>query len=204
MFGALCAFAMELLELKDLITISLDSCQQIIEDNPNVILSEADLERLLANCISSSIREDIRNPQEDSFSVHTQISHYVDGKVHPDVRPDILLLIESMLERDRNEFLQHRKKYKYDGPSIAVELKYLHIGEGTSLVQKDFDKWKRKLNDESWLYVIVLLEAPLHPRKRDYYEKKEAQIYRQCNAMKDECQDDRNRVYCKVLKKIIR
>ena len=192
---------MELSDLKQLISRAIDECQSIIEGNPNVVLSEADFERLLANCISEAINKETKNQQEDVFSVHTQISHYVDGKVHPDVRPDILLLIERMLQSSIDNYIPHKKE-KYDGPSIAIELKYLHIGDSTSIVEKDFEKWKKKLDDKTWLYVVVLLDTPRHPRKKGYFEDKEAKILILCNAMKEEHRDYNNKVECKVLKKI--
>ena len=192
---------MELSELKLCIDAAIDRCQSIIENKPIVVWSEADLERILANCIIKSICEVSNNSQEPEFSVHTQISHYVDGKKHPDIRPDILLLKEKELIK-AIEYYIPRKKEKYEGPSIAIELKYLHVGDGISIVKHDFSKWESKLDDNTWLYVVVLLDTPCHPRNRNYYADKEAKIYQQRDAMRDKFPDDYQRIHCKVLKKI--
>lgn len=142
---------MELHELKSFIDSALDDCQNIIGNNTNVVLSEADLERLLANCISRCINEDIENPQNDSFSVHTQISHYMDDHSHVDKRVDILLLKESMLE-----LCTKHKGYKYLNDSFALELKYLRPKDHVDIVRCDFCK-RRVLESNSWLYVVVLI-----------------------------------------------
>lgn len=192
---------MDLKALVNYIDSALIICQSTIEKNPNVVLSEADFERLTANCISRTLHENVCYPNRSDFSVHTQISHYIDGNVHPDVRPDILLLRERELAKAFKDYIPH-KKDKYDGASVAIELKYLHVGDGVSIVQHDFDKWKTKLDENTWLYVIVLLDTPLHPRNIQYYENKEAKIYQQCNKMKEDYPNDKERLYCKVLKKI--
>ena len=192
---------MELSELKICIDSAIDKCQSIIEDNPNVILTEADFERLIANCISCVICENKRCPQDNDFSVHTQISHYVDGKVHPDARPDILLLKESKLIESIKGYIPHKLE-KYNGPSIAIELKYLHVGDCTSKVQHDFDKWKNKLNKKNWLYVIVLLDSPCKPKKRQFYENKRNKIIQLYNMMiKEHPQYSKNILNCSVLRK---
>ena len=172
---------MELSELKVCIDAAIDCCQSLIENKPIVVWSEADLERLLANCITKSICKESNNVQEPVFSVHNQISHYVDGKIHPDIRPDILLLKDKELIKAIDNYVPHKKE-KYDGPSIAIELKYLHVGDGVSLVKHDFNKWKSKLDDNTWLYVVVLLDIPSHPRNRNYYADKEEKMYQQCDA----------------------
>lgn len=193
---------MELSELKRCIDTALDSCQKTIEKKPIVVWSEADLERLLANCIIKSICEVSNNSQEPEFTVHTQISHYVDGKKHPDIRPDILLLKEKDLIKAIDNYIPYKKE-KYEGPSIAIELKYLHVGDGISVVEHDFTKWESKLDDNTWLYVVVLLDVPRNPRNRNYYADKEAKIYQQRDAMGKKFPSDSNRIYSKVLKKII-
>ena len=193
---------MELSELKHYIDSAIDSCQRIIENKPIVVCSEADLERLLANCITRLICEESNNSQEPEFSVHTQISHYIDGKKHPDIRPDILLLKEKELIKAIDNYIP-RKNEKYEGPSIAIELKYLHVGDGISVVEHDFTKWESKLDDNTWLYVVVLLDVPCNPRNRNYYADKEAKIYQLRDAMRENFPDDYNRIHSKVLKKTI-
>ena len=149
---------MELNELKEKIDLALKTVQRIITSHPNVVLSEADLERLVSSCISHEIREknySANNP----FSVHTQISHYKKNdetglSTQLDKRVDILLLKENELQI----CLKNHKLYKYDGDSIALELKYLHIGEGAARIKSDLYK-KNIINNHSWLYLVILLDA---------------------------------------------
>lgn len=166
-------------ELERHVNDALTKCQEIILKHPNVVMSEADFERLLCRCISIEINEVFdRIPTANHFSVHTQISHYIphNGKYKLGERVDILLLDENQLE----ECKAHRKD-KYYGTSIAFELKYLHIGDGVSCVEGDFDKWTN-LKDESSLYVVVLLEAKsekAYKRKKkkiDKFENKYSEI----------------------------
>ena len=82
-------------------------------------------------------------------------------------------------------------------------MKYLHVGDGTSIVEHDFNKWKSKLDKDTWLYVAVLLDIPSHPRNLRHFEEKEAKIYQYRDAMRVACPDDYNRIFCKVLKKIV-
>lgn len=184
---------MKLQELKDKVDVALDKCQQLININKNVVLSEGDLERLLCKCISDEIQEDIQRPHD--FSVHSQISHYFeeDGKVVDDYRVDILLLVESKL----NASLYH-KRFKYDGDSLAIELKYLHKNDSINKVQCDFCKWGSLRND-SWMYVVVLIDCI----SEDDYNKKMNII----NNMREEelrkINDDNQNLFCCVLKKMI-
>ena len=109
---------MELEELQKHVESALKKCQEFISANKNVVLSEGDLERLVCSCISTEIHENICNPQD--FSVHSQVSHYfeIDGKPSNDARVDILLLKESGLQGMINH-----KEFKYEGDSLAMELK---------------------------------------------------------------------------------
>ena len=143
-------------ELEEHVQNALEKCQEIILNHPNVVLSEADFERLLCKCISNEIEEVVEQlPSTNHYSVHTQISHYIkeNGKYKIKERVDILILDESLLEE-----CKVHKKDKYFGPSIALELKYLHIGDSVNCVEDDFDKWKN-IKEDSSLYVVVLLEA---------------------------------------------
>lgn len=195
---------MSLCELKEHIDSAIDCCQRIIVNHPTVILSEADFERLLSLCITHQIGENfLKEPSNEEFSVHTQISHYVDGKVHPDVRPDVLLLKECELKKAIDNY-RSRKTEMYEGPSIAIELKYLHIGDSTSMVQHDFEKWESKLDDNTWLYVVVLLDISDNHRYRRRYETKEEKINQLYETMKNENPDDNNRIFCKVIKKTVK
>ena len=154
---------MNLQDLKGLIDFAIDDCQSIISANSNVVLSESDFERLLSNCISKAINDNITL---NNFSVHTQVSHYFneEGKTDVDRRVDILLLKESEL----TPYINH-KKFKYSGESIAFELKYLHENDSVSKVKCDFCKWD-DLKNESSLYIVVLIDTR---NDKDYSEKED-------------------------------
>ena len=166
-------------ELEKHVINAIKECQKIILKHPNVVLSESDLERLLCKCISNEIQEVVEDvPPANHFSVHSQISHYIqeNGKYKLGERVDILILDEGHLE-----WCKAHRKDKYYGTSIAFELKYLHIGDSVSCVEGDFDKWTN-LKDESSLYVVVLLEAKnceafkRKKKKIDKFENKYSEI----------------------------
>ena len=142
---------MELSDLKKCVDSAISNCQEMLFANPNLVLSEGDFEKLLCKCIAEVLNY---NPTEpgDSYTVHTQISHYMDGKIHSDMRVDILLLQESKL---RN--CTKHKNFQYCGNSIAIELKYLHEKDDVGKVRCDFCK-RKDLDANSWLYVIVLMD----------------------------------------------
>ena len=143
---------MALYELKECIDSAICNCQELLLKNPNLVLSEGDFEKLLCNCISEVINYDPLKPS-DSFTVHTQISHYMDGKKHSDMRVDILLLQESKL---RN--CTKAKNFQYCSDSFALELKYLHEKDDIRKVRCDFCK-RKDLDANSWLYVVVLMDC---------------------------------------------
>ena len=183
---------MDLKELKKRVDQALCDCQILINQNPSVILSEADFERVLASYITKRIGYVPMNPIPNSFSVHTQISHYPsnDGKV--DVRVDILLFKgEQMLPSDLN------KGFYFEGDSLAIELKYLHTNNYQGVVQNDFDK-EDKIGNDSWLYIVVLLDSndnnSFLRRKNEIKEMWKTQI------ANSRC---RGKLFCKVLKKDI-
>lgn len=185
---------MELKKLNEQIRLAIEKCQSVIINNKNVVLSEADFERLLSNCISEAINED--NSCADAFSVHTQVSHFFDseGKTAVDRRVDILLL----KERELTPFINH-KEFKYSGDSIAFELKYLHENDSVSRVKCDFCKWD-DLKNESSLYVVVLIDS----RNESDFLKKEEKIKLMFNEIiGNNDNNGKNQLFCKVLKKEI-
>lgn len=183
---------MELHELKEGIESAISTCQELICKNPNIVLSEGDFEKLLCNCISEVINYDpIRT--NDNFSVHTQISHYMDGKKHSDMRVDILLLQESKL---RN--CTKAKGFKYYDDSFALELKYLHEKDDIRKVRCDFCK-RRDLDQNSWLYVVVLLD--LTEEKTEEFEKKKRQIEQYANELYEMKAGYDKNLFFQVLKK---
>ena len=64
---------MELGDLKKLIDEAATDCQEIINENPVIVLSEGDFERLLSTCIEDRLSQN----NIDEYGVHTQISHYL-------------------------------------------------------------------------------------------------------------------------------
>jgi hypothetical protein len=181
-------------ELEKHVKDALAECQKIILKHPNVVLSEADLEKLLCKCISKETKEVIdQAPKENEYSVHTQISHYIpqNGKYKLEERVDILILDESKLE-----FCKEHKKDKYFGTSIAFELKYLHIGDSVTLVKDDFKKWDH-IKDDSSLYIVVLLEA----RSENKYivkKKKVEELEKEYDNVKKHGQ---NQLLCSIMMK---
>jgi hypothetical protein len=158
---------MELHELRKCIDSAICTCQELICKNPNLVLSEGDFEKLLCKCITDVLNYDPLKP-DDSFSVHTQISHYMDGKVHSDKRVDILLLQESKLR-----YCTKAKNYQYFDDSFALELKYFHEKDDVRKVRCDFCK-RRDLDANSWLYIVVLLDCT--EEKKHLLEEKKNKI----------------------------
>lgn len=184
---------MELSELKEYVESALKICQDYINANKNVVLSEGDLERLVCRCISDKLNEDICNP--NGFSVHSQVSHYFekDGKPSVDARVDILLLKESELQGKINH-----KEFKYEGSSLVLELKYLHRKDNLSKVKCDFCKWSSLKND-SWMYVVVLIDG----NNEEEIVEKEIKIASMWKEKNEENSDKNNQLFYYVLKKII-
>ena len=184
---------MELKELQEYVESALRGCQEYINANRNVVLSEGDLERLVCRCISEKLNEDICNP--NNFSVHSQVSHYFeeDGTPLVDARVDILLLKESELQGKINH-----KEFKYEGDSLALELKYLHKKDSLSKVNCDFCKWNSLKND-SWMYVVVLIDGN-NQKEIDEKEIKIASMWKEKN---EDRSDKNNQLFYYVLRKIV-
>lgn len=184
---------MELEEIQKHVESALKKCQDIIYTNKNVVLSEGDLERLVCRFISNDINEDICNPSD--FSVHSQVSHYYekDGKPSNDYRVDVLLLKESGLQGKINH-----KEFKYEGDSLAIELKYLHKNDSLSKVKCDFCKW-RFLKEDSWMYVVVLIDGK-NEQEIDKKEEKIASMWKETNENNT---NNSNKLFYFILRKII-
>lgn len=181
-------------ELENHVKDALEECQKTILEHPNVVLSEADFERLLCRCISNEIDEVVdKVPEANQFSVHTQISHYIPekGKYRIGERVDILILDENRLE----DCKEHHKD-KYSGTSIAFELKYLHIGDSVTLVKEDFEKWNH-IKDDSSLYIVVLLEAKSE-KKYNVKKEKVEKIEKEYDNVKKHGQ---NQLLCLIMMK---
>lgn len=181
---------MNLKELKRRVDQALSDCQNLINQNPSVILSEADFERILSNYITTRIGYVPMNPIPDSFSVHTQISHYHQDNDKVDVRVDILLFKgDQMLPSDVN------KRFYFEGDSLAIELKYLHTNNYQGVVQNDFDK-EDKIGNDSWLYIVVLLDSN---DKTSFSAKKNEIIKMWKNQIVNS--NCKGKLFCKVLKR---
>lgn len=145
---------MELKEVKKHIDNALEACQEKLDEQSDIVLSEADFERLVSWSIMKELgHADYENPQPSDFTVHTQVSHYIDGINRPDKRVDVLLMIKEKIEAAK-----HRKGYEYINDSFALELKYIHKNESLGDVKCDFCK-RFNLEQNSWLYVVVLIES---------------------------------------------
>ena len=186
---------MEVNELIPKIEGALDNCQSIIDSHPNVVLSEADFERLLCRCISSQLNERIeQKAQPQEFSVHTQISHYFqeNGKTKVKDRVDILIIDENEMEK-----CKVHKGGHYHGISVALELKYIRIVDSVTIVREDFEKWDR-LKEDSTLFVVALIDC----KDNAEYDKKKFRLEKLANTEFPDRHHGQNNLYCRCLKKI--
>ena len=182
---------MELIELKDLIIGALADCEQKLQEEPEIVLSEADFERLVSWSIMNRLgHSDYRIPQKGDFTVHTQVSHYFDGIPSPLYRVDILLLTKEGMENAKNQ-----KEFVYRNDSFALELKYFHGNDTLSRIKEiKCDFCKRKLLDQnSWLYVVALIEED----DDDTYNKKKKII----DSIGDEEENGKDNLFHYVLRK---
>ena len=147
---------MELSDLKEKIKSALGDCELKLQEEPEIVLSEADLERLVCWALMEKLgHKDYTMPQKGDFTVHTQVSHYFDGIPRPQYRVDILLLTKEGMENARNQ-----KEFIYRNDSFALELKYFHGNDTLSRIKEikcDFCK-RNFLDQNSWLYVVALIE----------------------------------------------
>ena len=188
---------MELSDLKDIIKCALDDCQHKLKEEPEIVLSEADFERLVCWSIMNRLgHRDYQMPKPGDFTVHTQVSHYTDNRSCPDARVDILLLTkEGMKEATGNEL----KGYKYIDDSFALELKYFHANDRMSKIKTIWADYSKRdyLDSNSWLYVVALLESD----NDDDYEIKKNLIEAMKDEMNNQCSGYKDRLFCHVLRK---
>lgn len=185
---------MNLQELKQLIDYAIDDCQWIILQNPKVVLSEGDFEKLLSECISKRIGYIPTKPTPDSFAVYTQISHYDNVTDKKDAEVDILLMKPDKIKRT----IDKNKRFIYKSEeSIAIELKYRHDdNQGcVTAAKEDIDKFV-KYKDDSYYYSIILLD------KNENTEEHEEEILKYYETQKSAIgRDYDNKFFCKVLVK---
>ena len=159
---------MELSDLKDLIDRALRDCERKLLDEPEIVLSEADFERLVCWSLMEKLgHSNYTMPQKGDFTVHTQVSHYFDGIPRPLYRVDILLLTKEGMRNARNQ-----KEFIYRDDSFALELKYFHGNDTLSRIKEiKCDLCKRYFLDQnSWLYVVALIEEDdddIYDRKKE-------------------------------------
>lgn len=149
----------ELQILKECIDDALDECQRIILENPNIVLSEGDLEKLLCCCIHNKIHK------KTEYSVHCQISNYPCTNRSLNARFDIVLLKEAYLQPNASL----RKGQTYDTnehESFVIELKYVRKGDSMSKVYDDLVDIK-KCGENTWLYVVVLFDSDTNQSKKN-------------------------------------
>jgi len=127
---------MEISELVQIVKDAICICEAKIQENSNMVLSEADLERHLSNVISSLL-EQIPN---NEFVVHNQISHYPQKdnviKKRRDSQVDILIMKDTDIQKA--DFLS--KGFVYAGDSIAMELKYIRKNSSYTGINNDLRK----------------------------------------------------------------
>ncbi|MBQ9655823.1 MAG: hypothetical protein IJV38_07345 [Prevotella sp.] len=156
--------------MKNLIEASLHDCEPKLEQEPEIVLSEADFERLVCWSIMNRLgHNDYQMPRPGDFTIHTQVSHYFDGIPRPQYRVDILLLTKEGMENASNQ-----KEFIYRNDSFALELKYFHGNDTLSRIKEikcDFCK-RYFLDQNSWLYVVALIEED----DDDIYDRKKGII----------------------------
>lgn len=181
---------MDLSELKTIIESALEDCETIITNYPYVILSEADLEKLVSWCIQNKLNQgNYQKPAPEDFTVHTQISHYMEGHSRPNRRVDILLLTEEGIKKWPNN-----KGLKYLDDSFAIELKYYHAKESIDDIRCDFYK-RKELENNSWLYVVALIDS------NEGYDDKERSIYAMRDELINKHPEYEKNLFCHVMKK---
>lgn len=187
---------MNLQELKQLIDLAIRDCQRIVNRNPNVILSEGDFERILAECISKRIGYVVECPDSKGFVVHSQISHYDNERDECDAQVDILLARPT----DIKPYSSLNKKYIIysSAESFAIELKYRHDAHQgcVTAAKEDIDKFLKYYKEDSYYYSIILLDknrdTSKHKREiMDYYQTAKSKLER----------DYAKKFFCKVLVK---
>lgn len=181
----------ELSDLKVLIEDSLHYCESKLEQEPEIVLSEADFERLVCWALMEKLgHRDYSSPQKGDFTVHTQVSHYFDGIPRPLYKVDILLLTKEGMENAST-----KKEFIYSQDSFALELKYFRANDPLSRIKEiECDFCKRKyLDQNSWLYVVALIEEN---NDIEYQSK-----WNLINTIGNEAEANRNNLFHHIMRK---
>lgn len=175
----------ELTQLKKCIDKALKSCQKDINKAPDIVLSEADFERLLSNRIEDQIQE-----FKPKCIVRNQISHYnTDNTVN--ARVDIIIMRkEEIIEKDKVN-----KGFINLESCFVLELKYLHKAY-IRYVEKDIDK-RSKIKDKDWLYVVPLFEES----DDDKFKAFEDKVNDSVRKYKEENPEKKDILFHRVLRK---
>lgn len=181
---------MELTELRKVIDNALQECEEKLEEQPEIVLSESDFERLVAWSLMKQLgHSDYKEPQPNEFTVHTQVSHYLNDS-KPNRRVDILLLTEEGRKKAKTH-----KEYKYYGDSFALELKYIRKNDSINGVRYDICK-RFDLDSDSWLYVVALIDT----NNDDEFLRKEQEIEGMKDRFVGRHPEYANKLFCKAIR----
>ena len=171
---------MRIQKLKVLVDYAIDDCQRIIQNDPLVVLSEGDFEKILSDCISNRIGYHPGIAKPNDYAVHSQITHYDNESNELNARVDILLAKPVDIKPDYT----HNKNFVLfrSANSFAIELKYRHYNSFACVTaaKKDIDKVV-KYADDSYYYFIILLDKNVQTKNHiedimNYYETKKAEL----------------------------
>ena len=151
--GGIVFCIMEFSELVQIVKQAICICESKIQENPNMVLSEADLEKLLSVEISKLIDCDSNT---ERFAAHNQISHYPEERPGIDYRVDIVMMKNKKIKISN----KHHKRFEYDDDSIAIELKYFKERPKANEIKQDLKKSDSLLKERSnsAFFSVVLLE----------------------------------------------
>lgn len=185
---------MELPELKVIIYKALKRCQRKLKEQPAIVLTEADFERLVSWSIMKELNQNnYKKVLPSDFTVHSQITHHKGGEFSHNRRPDLLLLTEEGMSNANTS-----KGFIYEGNSFAIELKYIRLNDSdyANKIRKDFNK-RKEIYANSWLYVVVLIETD---ENTDYKAMKN-RIEKMRTKMVHDNEVFEESLHCYVLKK---
>lgn len=143
----------QLLAIKKIIEVAIDKFQEFVMLNPKLIINEDDYKWRMAALIDQCLTSSTIN----EYSVHTEINNVQPKdsvEIKNDRRPDLVILDVDAFEKSKD-----REGMEYKGFSFAIELKYVHAKDDVkNKLKKDYEK-RKDLEDDSWLYIIPLIEC---------------------------------------------
>lgn len=145
-------------KLIDIVNKSYEVVSKRIQEDNNLVFTEADFERLLTNEIEQLIIVDEQLCR--SYTVHNQVSHYsAENRENPilDYRVDILIMENSKIKVCQEVHKSFIYESSEDLPSVAIELKYYRPDDSVRTIVDDLDKLNSLANNNSsHLYVVAL------------------------------------------------